>query len=494
MKLLRNVLLVILGVLVVTGLFVWWNVSGRPAAYTIEETSGPHPKLADPDEQMIPQIKVASPVGWAKDEKPVAANGLVVSRFADGLPHPRTIAVMPNGDVLVAETNSPAREHKGITGIVGKYLMKKIGAGDPSPNILTLLRDADGDGAAEQRFELKNPALNSPYGMALRIEDRGPRLIIANTDAVLSFPYVPGQTTLDGKPEKLMDLPGGGNHWARNLILTPDQTKMYVTVGSASNIAEGGIEREQGRAAVWEYDFAAGKARVFAEGLRNANGLDWNPASGELWTVVNERDMLGPDLVPDYLTNVPFGSHYGWPWVYWKKNIDWRVEHPMPDLLLQYTRKPEYGLGAHTAPLGLAFSRGGHRLGAAFSNGAFVARHGSWNRRPSSGYDVVWVAFDERGNVLPNPPVPVLTGFLFDDDSKSRGRPTWVALARDGALLVSDDVGGVIWRVVAPGADPAPQVAPIASTAIPKAPPRIEGKTVARPNEDSDLLKAKRGQ
>lgn len=494
MKLLRKVLIVIVLLAVVIGGLVWWSVRGSPAAYTTDETSGPRPTLATPNAQFLPQVRVADPVGWGKDEKPVAAEGLVVTRFAEGLPHPRTIVVMPNGDVLVAETNSPPRDYKGAQGIVEKYLMKKIGAGDPSPNVISLLRDADGDGRAEQRFELRNPALNSPYGMALRIEERGPRLIVANTDAVLSFPYTPGQTTLEGKPEKLMDLPGGGNHWARNLILTADQSKMYVTVGSASNIAEGGMEKEQGRAAIWEYDFASGKGRVFSEGLRNANGLDWNPASGELWTVVNERDMLGPDLVPDYLTNVPFGSHYGWPWVYWKKNIDWRVEHPMPDYLLQYTRKPEYGLGAHTAPLGLTFARGGHRMGAAFANGAFVARHGSWNRRPSAGYDVVFVAFDERGNVLPEPPKPVLSGFLFDGDAKSHGRPTWVAFARDGALLVSDDVGGIIWRVTAPGAEPAPEIKMIASTAVPKAPPKLEGKTVARPNEESDLMKASRGQ
>jgi glucose/arabinose dehydrogenase len=483
MKLIRKVLLVILVLVLLLVAVIWWNVSGTPARYTIDKTSGPRPELVDPDPQMIPQFKVGKTVGWTKDEKPVAAPGLAVTRFADGLNHPRTVVLLPNGDVLAAETNSPAREYKGVTGMVEKYLMKRIGAGDPSPNKLVLLRDANRDGVAEQRFEMGNAALNSPYGMVFR----DGRLIVANTDAVLSFPYALGQTTLDGKPEKLMDLPGGGNHWARNLLLSPDGNLLYIAVGSASNIAEGGIEREKGRAAIWEYDFTKKRGRQFASGLRNPNGLDWNPATGELWTVVNERDQLGPDLVPDYLTNVPFGASYGWPWVYWKKNIDWRIEDPMPDYFFDYVRKPEYALGAHTAPLGLAFARGGNLIGPKFAGGAFIARHGSWNRRPVSGYDVVWVAFDERGNVKPQLPVTVLSGFLSDDGS-IRGRPTWVAFAADGALLVSDDVGGVIWRVTAPGAAPAQAIVPIISGVTPSTPPKI-GNTIARPNADSDLMK-----
>lgn len=487
MTTLRKASLAILTLLVLVGVFIWWNVRGPEAQYSTDQTSGPKPTLAEESEQFIPQVRIAKPVGWTEGEKPVAEQGLTVSRFADGLNHPRTLYLLPNGDVLAAETNSPPRNPSGITEVVAGFLMKKIGAGDPSPNTLVLLRDANGDGVAEQRFAMKHSALNSPFGMVYR----DGRLIVANTDRVLSFPFTPGQTQLSGEPEKLMDLPGGGNHWARNLLLSPDGTMLYVTVGSASNIAEGGIAAEKGRAAIWEYDFAKKRARQFASGLRNPNGLDWNPASGELWTTVNERDMLGPDLVPDYLTNVPFGAQYGWPWVYWKRTIDWRVKEPMPQYFMEYIRKPEYGLGAHTAPLGLAFAKGGHRMGARFNGGAFVARHGSWNRRPSSGYDVVWIAFDELGNAKPQPPVPVLTGFLTDGDAKAHGRPTWVTFAADGALLVSDDTGGVIWRVVAPGAAPAPAVKAVISTTKAKAPPRLLN-SIATPNEDSDLVRNRR--
>ena len=283
---------------------------------------------------------------------------------------------------------------------------------------------------------------------------------------MLAFPYTLGETKLTGEPVKLMDLPGNANHWARNLLLAPDGAKLYVTVGSASNIAEQGMAKETNRAAILEYDFATKASRIYAAGLRNPNGLDWNPASGELWTVVNERDMLGSDLVPDYLTNVPFGSHYGWPWVYWKDNLDVRVKEPAPEFVLNYIRKPEYALGSHTAPLGLVFARGGNLMGPGLSNGAFIARHGSWNRSPLAGYDVVFVAFDPRGNVSSVKPVPVLTGFLAEADGPAHGRPTWLAWAKDGALLVSDDTGGVIWRVVAPGARPSVAIEAVKSGSV----------------------------
>ena len=381
MNFIKTILTMLVVIIAIVGAWVAWSIRGPAAEFTLNDTTGPRPKLAEQDEQTVPSIKTADPIGWKDGETPVAAAGLQVTRFADKLDHPRTVITLGNGDVLVALTNSPPREESGITGMVMGYLFKKVGAGGPSPNKIVLLRDGDGDGKAEQRFVMENPALDSPSGMAWR----DGRLLVANHNAVLSFPFTAGQTALSGTPEKLMDLPGGGNHWVRNLLLTPDGTKLFVTVGSASNIAEGGIEAEAGRATIHQYDFDTKKSIEYAGGLRNPNGLDFNPNTEELWTTVNERDMLGPDLVPDYLTSVPFGSNYGWPWVYWKQNLDWRVDAPMPQYLLDYVRKPEYGLGAHVAPLGMVFAKGGNRMGPAFAQGAFVARHGSWNRRPLAG-------------------------------------------------------------------------------------------------------------
>lgn len=483
----RKALIGLIIFLAVFGLFAVWVLRGDTAQFDLDKTTGPKPELAEAAPQWFPTVGIAKPVGWAVDAAPVAAKGLAVTRFADNLDHPRSLYVLSNGDVLAAETNGPPqRGPGGITGFVMGYLMSSAGAGETSPNKIVVLRDTNGDGVADQRFVMSNPALSSPFGMALR---EG-RLYVGNHDGVVSWPFMPGQTALQGKPEKLMDLPGGGNHWARNLLLSPDGTRLYVTVGSASNIGERGLDVERGRAAIYEYDFTKHSSRLFAEGLRNPNGLDWNPRSGELWTTVNERDMLGSDLVPDYLTNVPLGAQYGWPWAYWKKNIDWRVTDPMPQDLLEYVRKPEYGLGAHVAPLGLAFARGGNLLGEPFTSGAFVARHGSWNRKPLSGYDVVFVRFDNNGNALPAPPVPVLTGFLTGEKT-THGRPTWVTFAKDGALLVSDDTGGVIWRVVAPGAKPAAPITEIAATPMPPA-PKADAKFIVRPSTTSDLLKPQR--
>jgi glucose/arabinose dehydrogenase len=301
---------------------------------------------------------------------------------------------------------------------------------------------------AETRAVLRDD-LASPSGIAWADGN----LYVANHDAVLRFDYEPGATSLEGTPEKLMDLPPAGNHWMRNLVLSPDNAKLYVAVGSASNIGESGMEVEQGRAAIHEIDLATGRSRQFAGGLRNPNGLAWNPWNGELWTTVNERDMLGSDLVPDYMSNVQIGAQYGWPWLYWGDIVDDRVDAPMPNFLVEYTRRPEYALGPHVAALGLIFTQEGSTMGEAFGQGAFIARHGSWNRKPPSGYDVVFVRFDERGNPT-GKPVQVLESFLAGD-GKTRGRPTWVAWDRTGALLVSDDTAGIIWRVTAPGATPA---------------------------------------
>lgn len=452
MTTLRNVGIGLLVVLVLAAFGIALLLRGSPATLSVDEVSGTDPTLVEPDEGIFPTIDVAEPVGWARGEAPEAAKGLKVQRFAEGLDHPRVMYRLPNGDILVTLTNSPPREGAGIEGFIAKRMMNKAGAGVPSPNKLVLLRDTDGDGSADVKQVLREDGLDSPSGLAYR----DGTLYVANHNALLAFDYELGSGKISGKPRKLMDLPGGGDHWMRNIILSPDGKNLYVAVGSATNIADKGMEAEEGRATIWEYDLESGSARPYATGLRNPNGLAWNPMSGELWTTVNERDMLGGDLVPDYLTNVPIGANYGWPWVYYKNTIDRRVKAPMPNFLTEYTRYPEYALGPHVAALGLAFTGEGNRMGDRFARGAFIARHGSWNRKPPSGYDVVFVRFDERGNPL-GKPITVLDSFL-DGDGETRGRPTWVEWADDGSLLVSDDTAGIIWRVIAPGAKPTPAV------------------------------------
>lgn len=445
----RKTLFIALAALLAIMAFVVWLMRGDTANQPMDKVTGKDPLLEEEfDTQTIPTVAIAETVGWGKGQAPKSVQGLSVTRFAEGLDHPRTMLSLPNGDVIVALTNSPPRNGPGgITGFVMNYFLDKAGAGAPSPNKLVLLRDADGDGRAEQRFVLKE-GLDSPSGLALG----DGRLYVSNHDALLSFPYQTGQTRLSGEPEKLMDLPAGGDHWMRNIVLSPDGKHIYIAVGSATNIADNGMEAEQGRAMIWEYDIKTGGRRPFALGLRNPTGMAWNPLTEELWTTVNERDLLGSDLVPDYLTNVPVGAHYGWPWVYWRKIEDVRVKWAMPEFLTEYARKPEYALGPHVAALGLVFADEGHRMGGAFGNGAFVARHGSWNRKPYSGYDVVFIRFDERGNPA-GKPLPVLTGFLTGDGD-THGRPTWLAWDKGGALLVSDDTAGIIWRVIDPKAEP----------------------------------------
>jgi len=397
---------------------------------------GPRPKIETSIER-IPTVNIAEPVPWG-NAKPVAAPGLKVQAFAEGLDHPRWLYRLPNGDVLVAESNSPPRPKRGITDVVMGWLLGRAGAGVPSANRITLLRDANGDGVAEYRSVLIS-GLNSPHGMALI----GNRLYVANTDAVVAYPYEPGQTRITANPEKIVALPGGGNHWARNLAASPDGRFLYVTVGSASNIGEKGMDIEERRAAIWEVFPERKTFRIYAAGLRNPNGIAYEPNRGELWTTVNERDMLGGDGPPDYMTLVDFGAFYGWPYSYWGGYVDRRVEE-RPDLL-EYTRRPDYALGPHTAPLGLQFADGAN-LGPNFTNGAFVALHGSWNRRPPSGYKVIFVPFGANGYPLKDAkPVDLLTGFL--DDDKARGRPAGLALDKTGALLVADDLGNRIWRV-----------------------------------------------
>lgn len=445
MRILKNILIFLVTFTIVVGAAFWWLTRGVPAEYTLEETTGTDPVLAEPDPQTIPTVGVAKPIGWEDGAAPAAAEGLQVNRFAEGLEHPRVIYTMPGGDVLVTLTNAPERPLAGgwLTNLVAGILFSRAGASVPSPDQLVLLRDGDGDGVAEERQVLIDD-LSSPSGIAWNDGN----LYVANHDAVLRFDYGEGANAVTSEGEKLMDLPGGGNHWMRNIALNEDGTLLYVAVGSASNIGEGGMQIEQGRAAIHELDLETGVSRIYAAGLRNPNGLAWNPWSGELWTTVNERDQLGSDLVPDYFTNVPLGANYGWPWVYYGDVFDERVDEPLPQFFTEYTRTPEYAMGAHVAALGLVFSQEGTRMGDQFGQGAFIARHGSWNRKPAAGYDVVYVAFDERGNPL-GKPVTVLESFLAGEGD-THGRPTWVTWDRTGALLVSDDTAGILWRVSNP--------------------------------------------
>ena len=401
---------------------------------------GPNPTLPEPTERLIPTVKIAPAKGWPEGVTPRAAAGTQVSAFAKGLQHPRWVYVLPNGDVLVAETAAPAdrpQEGKGIKGRVMSSYMKKAGSAVPSANRITLLRDADGDGVPELRETfLEN--LNSPFGMALVGSD----LYVANTDAVVRFPYREGDTRITASAVKVTELPAGprNHHWTKNLIASRDGTKLYVTTGSNSNVAEHGMQEEVGRAEIWEVDAKTGARRTFASGLRNPNGLGWEPKTGTLWTVVNERDELGSDLVPDYLTSVRDGAFYGWPYSYFGQNVDKRVRPPRPDLVAKAIR-PDYALGNHVAPLGLVFSE---KAKLPFGEGAYVGQHGSWNRRPPSGYNVVFIPF--KDGKPSGPPQEVLSGFL-SPEGNAYGRPVGVAIDKRGALLVADDVGNVVWRV-----------------------------------------------
>jgi glucose/arabinose dehydrogenase len=418
--------------------------AGDKADAPVGIAMGLNPTLEKPETSLIPTLKVAEATGWPAGAAPTAASGLTVKAFATGLDHPRWLHVLPNGDVLVAETNAPPRpdEGKGIRGYFMGQAMKKAGAAAPTPNRIMLLRDSDGDGLAETKSEFLT-GLNSPFGMALA----NGRLYIANTDAVVSVPYKVRDTKITAAPVKLADLPAGtrNHHWTKSLIASKDGSKLYATVGSNSNIGENGLDEEDGRAAIWEIDVATGQKRIFASGLRNPNGMSWEPKTGALWTAVNERDELGHNLVPDYITSVKDGAFYGWPWSYYGQTVDTRVKPPRPDMVAKAI-KPDYATGAHTASLGLTFATGAH-LGDQFREGAFVGQHGSWNRNPFSGYKVIFVPF---ANGMPSgEAVDVLTGFVSSDNGKdiARGRPVGVAIGGDGSLLVADDVGNTIWRV-----------------------------------------------
>ena len=409
----------------------------------IEQGYGPQPTLPEPKSSWIPTINIATANRWPAGEKPTAADGFSVAALASGLDHPRTLFVLPNGDVLVAETNAPAKpdDGNGIRGWVQKKVMSRAGANTPSANRITLLRDADGDGKAETKSVfIEN--LNSPFGMALVGND----FYVADTDAIMKFTYRDGDMKITTPGVKVADLPGGtiNHHWTKDLVASPDGTKLYATVGSNSNVGENGMEAEKNRAGILEIDIATGSSRVFASGLRNPNGPSWQPQSGALWVAVNERDEIGSDLVPDYMTSVKDGGFYGWPYSYWGQHVDPRVKPERPDLVAKAI-VPDYALSSHVAPLGLAFNTG-TSLPAAYRGGAFVGEHGSWNRHVLNGYKVVFVPFKEgkpSGRAQ-----DVVTGFL-NDDNQARGRPVGVAIDKTGALLVADDGGNTVWRVSA---------------------------------------------
>jgi len=414
---------------------------GATARLPVSAGFGSHPELPPPSHSKFPTVNIAPAKGWPAGAHPTAAEGTTVAAFASGLDHPRWLYVLPNGDVLVAETSAPPRpeDAKGFKGYFTKRIQKKAGAAAPTANRITLLRDADGDGVAETHSVFLS-GLNSPFGMVLV----GNSLYIANTDAVVRFPYSPGETQITAAATKLVDLPAGpiNHHWTKNLVASADGSKLYVSVGSNSNVAENGIGKEQDRAAIWEIDARTGGHRIFASGLRNPVGMAFEQQSGALWVAVNERDELGSDLVPDYMTAVRDGAFYGWPYSYYGSHVDVRVKPQRPDLVASAIA-PDYALGPHTASLGLASSQG-TTLPSQFSHGMFVGQHGSWNRKPRSGYKVIFVPF--AGGKPSGTPLDVLAGFV-KDDGEAMGRPVGVAIDGRGGLIVADDVGNTVWRV-----------------------------------------------
>jgi len=421
---------------------------GDAAKLPVDAGIGPAPKLPAPTKTLLPTVNIAPAVGWTDTAGPTPAEGFAVTALARGLEHPRMVYTLPNGDVLVVESNKPPKpegSRDGGSGLVAQIrskvmgmVQKRAGAGVPSANRITLLRDADNDGVAEvKQVFMQN--LMSPFGVVLV----GNELFVANADALVKVPYAEGQTAITATPVKVTDLPAGINHhWTKHVVANREGTKLYVSVGSNSNVAENGMEAERGRAAIWEVDVKSGEKRLFAGGLRNPTAMAWEPDTQVLWAVVNERDELGSDLVPDYLTSVKDGAFYGWPWSYFGGYVDARVNPQRPDMVAKAV-VPDYALGSHHAPLGIAFSspRG---MPPEFASGAFIGEHGSWNRNPLAGYKVVFVPF--IGGRPSGPPVDVLTGFL-NAEEKAQGRPVGVALDKGGALLVADDVGNAVWKL-----------------------------------------------
>ncbi|MBY3048181.1 PQQ-dependent sugar dehydrogenase [Rhizobium laguerreae] len=410
--------------------------------FDISQQIGPNPVLPEPTASLLPDLNVAEVVGWKDGETPAVPNGLTVTAYANDLANPRTVHTLPNGDVLVVQSRGPSgKPTSRPKDLIRGWIMSiaRGGGGEQKEsNVITLLRDANRDGKVDERNDLLKK-LDSPFGVAW-VDNT---LYVASTSAILAYPYELGQNEITAQPKTLTPLPGGpiNHHWTKDLALSPDGQMLYVSVGSNSNVAENGLEAEKGRAAIWQVDRHTGAARVFASGLRNPNGLTFNPETGTLWTVVNERDELGPNLVPDYMTSVKEGGFYGWPWSYFGKHVDARVHPPRPDMV-ERAIPPDYALSSHVAALGLTFSMNS-ALPAAYANGAFIGEHGSWNRDSFNGYKVVYVPFE---NGKPSGKAQdVVTGFIQGDQAK--GRPVGVEIDGTGALLVADDAGNTVWRV-----------------------------------------------
>jgi glucose/arabinose dehydrogenase len=438
----KRLIAVVRAALMLSGAAVALIACGESATLPLAAGIGPEPQLPPPTHTVLPTVVVAPAVGWIGESRPTPTAGLAVVAFATGLAHPRNVYVLPNGDVLVAESNAPPKpdDSRGLRGFIARRMMARAGAGVPSADRITLLRDTHGTGVADTRSTFLE-GLRSPFGISLI----GDQLYVANTDAIRRYPYQTGQTRLTDPGVQLTELPAGriNRHWTKNLVASPDGRFLYVSIGSNSNVGENGLAAEEGRAQIWEVDARTGQHRAFATGLRNPNGLSFAPdPTPVLWTAVNERDEIGSDLVPDYMTSVRDGGFYGWPFSYFGQHVDERVQPQRPDLVARAIA-PDYALGAHTASLGLAITANSG-LPAPFVAGAFIGQHGSWNRRPPSGYRVVFVPFVDgkpRGQ-----PLDVLTDFL-DAQGQARGRPVGVALDRRGGLVVADDVGNTIWRV-----------------------------------------------
>jgi glucose/arabinose dehydrogenase len=422
--------------------------------FDVSQQIGPNPVLPEPSQELLPDLKIAKVSGWPGGTAPSVAEGLVVAAYAKDLVNPRTLHTLPNGDVLVVQSRAPeGKPLERPKDFIRDWLMSRARGGGESPpaesNLITLLRDTNRDGTVDERHNLLTK-LRSPFGVAW-IDDT---LYVAAADAILAYSYQLGQTEITAQPIMLTPLPGGpiNHHWTKDLALSPDGRYLYASVGSNSNAAERGLEAEKGRAAIWQVDRATGASRVFASGLRNPNGLTFHPTTGVLWAVINERDELGPNLVPDYLTSVQDGAFYGWPWSYFGNHVDERVYPPRPDMVAKAIA-PDYALSSHVAALGLTFSMDS-ALPEAFANGAFIGEHGSWNRNTFNGYKVVYVPFDSNGTPV-GKAQDVVTGFI--DGDQARGRPVGIAIDGTGALIIADDAGNTVWRVASADGKVTPQ-------------------------------------